>query len=498
MFGETVFVLSLVLVLPLIIMGIYSPSLLDELSSAVYATIISHFGWLYLLAVFSFLLFCIALAFSRFGNIKLGRDDEKPDYNYFSWFSMLFAAGLAIGLVFFGVGEPLSHYSNPPGQIAAYTGEAAVYAMRYSFFHWGLNGWAVYAIMSLSIAYFTFRRGMKPLISSCFYPLMGDRIYGLPGKIIDVLAVVATLFGVVTSLGLGAIQINSGLVHILGWPDDTLSSLVIIAIVTALFLISSSLGLDSGIQVLSKLNVLIAMLLLALVFILGPASYILNVFTSTLGGYLHGLLAMSLDVNPFTGYEWTRDWTLFYWAWWISWAPFVGIFVARISRGRTIKEFILGILLVPTLITFIWFSVFGGAALHLQQIGGVDVAQVAVNDISRCLFIVFEYYPLGGFLSALTIILLIVFFTTSADSATFVLGMLTSDGHLSPPLSKKITWGLMEGGFAVVLLLSGGLDALRRMTVNVALPFTIVMILMCWNLYKALREEGKDFSLPPH
>ena len=489
---DIVFRTSLLIVLLVVGIGFYDPDLLDKVSTAVHANIINHFGWAYLLSAFLFLVFSVGLAFSRYGNIKLGKDHEKPQYSYFGWFSMLFAAGMGIGLIFWGVSEPLNHYMNPPQHIAAGSGDAAAFAMRYSFFHWGLHPWAIYIVMSLSIAYFSFRRGMPPLISSCFYPLLGDRINGLAGYIIDILAVFATIFGIATSLGLGALQINSGLAHVFNLPNSIASTLVIIGVVTVLFITSSLTGLDKGIQLLSKLNMMLAALLLIFMLIVGPTSYIFNVFTSTLGEYANRLLEMSLQVNPFQGYEWTKNWTFFYWAWWIAWSPFVGLFVARISRGRTIKEFILGALLAPTLLTFLWFSVFGGAALNLELQQGANIGPTAVSDASTALFNVFAYYPLGDLLSLVAVILLLVFFVTSADSATFVLGMMTSSGSLSPPLAKKLVWGLTESAVAATLLLSGGLNALQQMAIAAALPFTMIMLLMCYSLFRALSQEDRD------
>ncbi|MCF8011771.1 MAG: BCCT family transporter [Clostridiales bacterium] len=492
MFRGVVFRVSLIIVLVLVVLGIFDPDLLNRISTISYSNIITHFGWSYLLAAFLFLIFSIVLAFSRYGNVKLGKDNEKPEYSYFGWFSMLFAAGMGIGLIFWGVAEPLNHYMNPPAHIAGKSGDAAAFAMRYSFFHWGLQPWAIYIIMSLSIAYFSFRRGMPPLISSCFYPLLGERIYGVYGYIIDILAVFATIFGVATSLGLGALQINSGLNIVFGLPGTTTTTLVLIAVVTVLFMVSSIVGLDKGIQFLSKSNMLIAGLLLMFTFIVGPTSYILNVFSSTLGEFANQFLNMSLQLHPFEGYEWTKSWTLFYWAWWIAWSPFVGLFVARISRGRTIKEFVLGALFVPTLLTFFWFSVFGGSAMELQLEQGINLAKVATTDTPTALFAMFAHYPLSNLLSVAAIFLLVVFFVTSADSATFVLGMMTSGGNMCPPLGKKVIWGIVQSTVAAILLLSGGLLALQKMAINAALPFTLIMVLMCYNLLRALNQEEKE------
>lgn len=417
------------------------PVALDRYSLLIQNLILEHFGWAYLLSSLFFLVFCLGLAFSRFGTIKLGNNHEKPQYSYLAWFGMLFAAGMGIGLLFWSVAEPLHHYANPPSRINPSSGDSASFAMQHSFFHWGLHPWAIYIVMSLAVAYFSFRRKMPPLISSCFYPLLGDKIFGPIGITIDVFAVIATLFGIVTSLGLGALQITSGLASISAIPDGFATTLSIIALVTVLFLLSSMTGLDRGIQMLSKMNLLLAFVLLLFMFSVGPTTYILNILTTTVGNYISSLLTMSLSTNPFQDHEWIKRWTLFYWAWWISWAPFVGIFVASISRGRTIRQFILGAMLVPTCLTFIWFSVFGGSALHLQLEEGVDIAAKAVENTSTAMFELFSYYPLGGALTLVAVVLLLVFFITSADSATYVLSMLTSNGMLRPPNSKKIVWG---------------------------------------------------------
>jgi glycine betaine transporter len=484
-----VFIIALAFAGLVFLVGVLSPELLDAYSSYLHQKIIDNFGWGYLLATLFFLVFSVFIALSRFGRLKLGQDHEKPQYSYFGWFSMLFAAGMGIGLIFWGVAEPLSHFAHPPSYIQPQSGDAATFAMCYSFFHWGLHPWAVYVVMSLSVAYFSFRRGMPPLISSCFYPLIGNQIYGLLGYLIDVLSVLATVFGIVTSLGLGAMQITSGLASISPLPDSFATTLGVIAIVTVLFLISSMTGLDKGIQVLSKTNILLALLLLAFMFVVGPTSYILNVLTTTLGGYLSSLLDMSLSSNPFEGYEWTKAWTLFYWAWWISWAPFVGLFVASISRGRTVREFILGSMLVPTLLTFIWFSVFGGAGLHLQIEGQVDIVGQVANNVSVALFQLFAQYPLTQGLTLIAVLLLMVFFITSADSATYVLSMMTSGGDLRPSNWKKLVWGLIVSATASILLFSGGLQALQRMSITAALPFTFIMLLLCYCLWLGMRYE---------
>jgi glycine betaine transporter len=484
-----VFVFSLAIVLVLVAVGAVMPEELDAWTAGLHGAIIGNFGWCYLVAAFFFLIFSLGFAFSRYGQIKLGDDHEKPRFSLFGWFSMLFAAGMGIGLIFWGVAEPMSHYLNPPPYLTGESAEAAKFAMRFAFFHWGFQPWAIYIVMSLSIAYFSFRRGMPPLISSCFYPMLGRRIHGAPGLCIDTLAVFATVFGIVTSLGLGAVQINAGLGAVFRFETGFGTTLAIIAVVTVMFMISSMTGLDKGIQILSKANLMLAVLLLAFMLAVGPTTFAFNIFTSTLADYLSSLFRMSLSTNPFRGYEWTQSWTLFYWAWWISWSPFVGLFVASISRGRTIREFVLGAMLAPTLLTFLWFSVFGGAAFHLELHEGVGIADAVARDVSTGLFEVYAHYPLSSLLALVTIVLLVVFFVTSADSATFVLAMMTSGGLQTPSALKKLTWGGTVSTTAAVLLFSGGLEALQRMAIAAALPFTVIMLLMCHNLLKGVRYE---------
>ncbi len=487
--NNIVFVISLLAILVVILAGIFSSEALDRGSAWLHSEIISNFGWFYLIATFLFLVFSLYMALSRYGHIKLGMDHEKPRFSYFGWASMLFAAGMGIGLIFWGMAEPMSHYMNPPGYIEPGTPEAARFAMLHSFFHWGVHPWAVYIVMSLCIAYFSFRRGMPPLISSCFYPLIGNRIYGFPGYFIDILAVFATVFGIVTSLGLGAMQINSGLASILPFEASLFSTLIIIGIITAIFMASSIIGLDRGMQIMSKTNILLAVLLLAFMLLMGPTNMILNVFISTFSDYVTSLFNISLTTHPFIGLQWTQDWTLFYWAWWISWSPFVGLFIASISRGRTIREFISGALLVPTLLTFVWFSVFGGTAFSLELNNGAGIAAAVAQDVSTGLFHLYSFYPFSEVLTLLTVLLLVIFFVTSADAATFVLSLMTSRGKADPPTGKKIIWGLTVAVTAAILLFAGGLEGLQRMAIAAALPFSAIMLLMCFCLLRGLRYE---------
>ncbi|MED1781393.1 BCCT family transporter [Brevibacillus fortis] len=485
------FLISLAIVFVIVLFGAISPELFASAASHVLKVTTTNFGWFYLIVTFGFLIFCIFLAFSRYGQIPLGSDDDEPEYSLPTWFAMLFSAGMGIGLVFWGVAEPVSHYFSPPAGVTGQTTEAAQTALRYAFFHWGLHPWGIYALIALALAYFQFRKGAKGLISSTFGPLLGERIHGPIGKGIDILAIIATAFGVATSLGLGTLQINGGLSHLFGLPSNTTVQIVIISIITVLFLLSATTGLDRGIKYLSNTNLVLALLLLLLTLVLGPTSFIFDTFTSTLGSYLNNLISMSLRLTPFTQGTWVANWTLFYWSWWIAWAPFVGMFIARVSKGRTIKEFVICVMLVPSLLSFIWFSVFGGTALHLEIFDQAPIGAAVQRDISTALFLALEQLPMGYILAVVAILLIITFFITSADSAIFVLGMLSSDGNLDPSNRVKFTWGVLQSAIAIVLLLSGGLEGLQTASIVAALPFTVIMVLMCFSLVMALQEEDR-------
>lgn len=481
--------ISIAIIALFVLWGVISPTSLSEVSSNMLSFTTGNFGWLYLLAALGFLIFALYLAFSKYGNIKLGSEEDEPEYSNITWFAMLFSAGMGIGLVFWGVAEPMSHYVNPPMGIEGQTAEAARASMRYSFFHWGLHPWGIYTVIGLSLAYFKFRKGAKGLISSVFYPLLKEKVNGPIGKVIDILAVIATSFGVATSLGLGVMQINGGLSHIFKIPSTVTVQIIIIGVVTVLFLLSATTGLDKGIKFLSNTNLILAFSILLLTLVLGPTTFIFDIFTTTLGNYLDSFVQTSLRLTPFTESTWVSDWTLFYWAWWIAWAPFVGMFIARVSKGRTVKEFVLGVLILPSLFSFLWFSVFGGTALHLDMFKGVNIGEVVQTDIASAVFVTLENIPLGTILVYVATFLIITFFITSADSATFVLGMLTTDGNLNPSNKIKVTWGILQSMIAVVLLLSGGLQAIQTASIIAALPFTLIMIGMCFSLRKALKED---------
>lgn len=489
----SVFYISVVIISLFVLWGFIAPNNLAETASAALAFTTGSFGWFYLFAAFTFLVFAFYLAFGPYGKIKLGSDDDEPEFSYFTWFAMLFSAGMGIGLVFWGVAEPITHYIDPPLDLAeGQTPEAASYALRYSFFHWGLHPWAIYTIIGLALAYAQFRKGESGLISSTFRPLLGNRVEGPIGKGIDTLSAIATAFGVATSLGLGTLQINGGLAHVLGVPNSIGVQMLIILIVTVLYMLSATTGLNKGIRYLSNLNLGLAVGLLLFVIIVGPTSFIFDAFTTTIGAYLGNIVQMSFRLTPFTQGTWVGAWTLFYWAWWIAWAPFVGTFIARVSKGRTIKEFVLGVLLVPTLFGAIWYSAFGGSALFFELFENKGIVDAVNADVTTALFITLEQFPLGMVLAGLGTLLIITFFITSADSATFVLGMLTSKGVLNPAVSTKIIWGILQSSIAAVLLWSGGLNGLQTASIVAALPFAVIMVLMVVSLSKSLNEEVRE------
>lgn len=491
--SKRVLIISLVIAVVFVLWGTFLPKHLTEITSNIQDFLQKKFGWFYLLSATAFLVFVVTMIFSRFGHIKLGKDDEEPEYSYLSWFAMLFSAGMGIGLVFWGVAEPLSHYADPPLAKEG-TPQAAQAALVYSLFHWGLHPWGIYTLIGLGLAYFKFRKNAPGLISSIFTPLLGDRVHGPIGRAIDILAVFATVFGVATSLGLGAVQISGGLSFLFkGIENDFGTQLVIIIIVTFLFTLSALSGLDKGIKYLSNTNVLLAVLLMLFLFFVGPTNFMMNFFTTTLGAYLQELPQLSLRVTPFPESElskWTQNWTIFYWAWWIAWAPFVGTFIARISRGRTIREFVIGVLTVPTIFSALWFAALGGGGIYsemFQQAGIIEVMNEKGTEIA--LFKFLEQYPLSPILITLAILLISSFFITSADSATFVLGMLTTGGRLNPTKSIKLTWGVIQSAAAVVLLASGGLEGLQTASIIAAFPFTFIMIGIGISLYKTLQTD---------
>ncbi|WP_186579099.1 glycine betaine uptake BCCT transporter [Aquibacillus kalidii] len=490
---SSVFWITLAIVLVAVIFGAATPNSFEEITANIQKIITSTFGWYYLILVTIIVIFCVFLIFSPVGTIKLGKADEEPEYSKGTWFAMLFSAGMGIGLVFWGAAEPLSHFMSPPLADAG-TNQAQKEAMRYTFFHWGIHAWGIYAIVALALAYYKFRKDEPGLISATLKPVLGKSMEGPLGIVVDVLAVFATVIGVATTLGFGAAQINGGLSYLFKIPNNITVQFIIIASVTVLFMISAWSGLGKGIKYLSNTNMVLAITLLVLTFFIGPTILILNMFTDSIGGYIQNLAQMSFRIAPLNQdhRDWINGWTIFYWAWWISWSPFVGIFIARVSRGRTIREFIIGVLLLPALVSFIWFTTFGTSAIDIQSIGNVDLTQYATEEV---LFAIFNEFPGSQVLSIVAIVLISTFFITSADSATFVLGMQTTYGSLTPSNSVKLTWGIAQSTVALTLLFSGGLQALQNALIIAAFPFSFIMALMMVSLYRSLSKEKKELGL---
>lgn len=450
-----------------------------------------------MLVTTGFILVALFLIFGPYGKIKLGKPDDKPEYSYFTWFAFLFTAGMGVGLVFYGVTEPVTHYYSPPSAEPE-TVAAAEQSMQYTLFHWGFHPWSTYAVLALALAYFKFRHRAPALISSAFAPLIGDRAKGGWGIAIDTLAVFATVFGIATSLGLGATQITAGLNFTFdGIPNNFTVNLIVIIIITALFMLSATTGINRGIRYLSWTNVVLAIGLMVFVFILGSSTQMIESFTTTLGNYLQNLPSMTFSTNAFEGDRgFLNDWTLFYWAWWIGWSPFVGTFIARVSRGRTIREFVIGVTAVPVIFSAFWFSVFGIAGLEMDISQGGMIHQL-MNEVGEevALFAFLESSPMASIVIGVAVLLISCFFITSADSGTFVLSMLTTGGKLNPNMGIKVIWGLILAAIATVLLWSGGLSALEMAMLIAAFPFAILMILMTISLFKALISEHKILTL---
>ncbi len=486
--GKTVLYVSLLLTFLFVIWGAAFPANLDLVAGSALNFLTTNFGWLYLVAVFFVLIFVIGLAFSPYGKIKLGKDDEKPEFSTPAWFAMLFTTGMGIGLVFWSIAEPMYHYMSPPYGEGG-TAEAAETAMRYTFFHWGLHPWAVFALVGLALAYFQFRKGMPALISSVFQPILGDKVHGPIGQAIDILAVFATVFGLGTSLGLGTMQINTGLNLLYDIPNSNTVNILIIVVITAVFTLAAVLGIEKGIKFIANNTVRLALLIMFFLLFFGPTRQIVNLLTNTLGDYFQNLIYMSLWTDPINEAGWISGWTVFYWAWWIAWGPFVGQFIARISRGRTIREFIIGALVAPTAFSFIWLAIFGGTALNLDIIGGAGIGEAVSDNIASALFVTLGNFPISTITSFLAIILIAAFFITSADSGTFVVAMLTSGGNQEPTRKLKAAWGILLGGVAAVLLVAGGLGALQTASIASAFPFMLVMLVMCYSLLKGFSQD---------
>ena len=490
--NRVVFGVSAVTILAFVIFGALAPQAVQHTFSTLQNWITNNLGWFYVLLMSFLLVFVIGLLVSPWGRVRLGDDDSKPGFSTLTWLAMLFSAGMGIGMMFYGIAEPIMHFSaTSPFVPEAGTPAAARSAMGITIFHWGLHPWACYAVVGLAIAYFGFRKGLPITIRSAFYPILGERIHGWAGHVIDILAIVSTMFGVATSLGLGAMQVNAGLAHVYGVPQNITVQILLIAGITAIATISVVTGLKVGIRRLSEANMLLAACLLLFVAIAGPTVYLLNSLVENIGTYLqtlptHSFWTASLDEKR---HEWLGGWTVFYWAWWIAWSPFVGMFIARISRGRTIREFITAVLLTPTMLGILWFTVFGNSAIAQELFGTGGIATAVNQDVAQALFVFLESYPVSGLTCTIGILCVILFFVTSSDSASLVIDTIASGGTPNPPVKQRIFWAVTEGVVAMVLLLAGGLKALQTAAITSALPFAIVLLLMVFCLIRALKSE---------
>lgn len=494
--SRPVFLTSAILILAFIIFGAFFNELASEVFGQAKAFVSMRFGWFFIMVVNLTLVMSIYLIFSRYGDIRLGHQNEDPEYNLVSWIGMLFSAGIGIGLLYWGTAEPLYHFMAPPlGEPE--TISAAKQAMNISFLHYGLHVWAIYGMVALSLAYFHYRRGLPLAIRSTLYPLIGKKIYGPMGHTVDILAVFGTMFGVVTTLGLGVLQINSGLDSLFGIPNNITVQIILIVIITMLAGLSLLMGLDKGIKRLSDINIFFTIVLLSFVIILGPTQFIFNSFFENIGNYLHQVIPLGLWTESYEGEaNWQSSWTVFYWAWWISWSPFVGVFVARISRGRTIREFILGVLLIPITILFLWFTAFGGSAVHMELMAAVDpsianpgLVEAVRADTGGAIFKLMESYPLTAALNGLIVVMIVLWFVTSSDSASFVIDMLTSGGDSNPPKIQRLFWAGTEGVIAAVLLAAGGLGALQAASIVSGFPFAVVIVIMMYSLLRGLSRD---------
>lgn len=474
------------------------PRTAESAFASIQSSIVTNFNWYYVLITAFFVIFCLWMGFSRYGDIKLGKDDDTPEFSLVSWFALLFAAGMGIGLVFYGVGEPLSHLAQPKPGTTGTPVELAQAGLAQTFLHWGVHPWAIYVVIGLALAYAIHRRGRSISIRWALEPLLGRRVRGRWGDLIDIVALVGTLFGVATSLGLGVLQISAGLESAGYLTASTTVSVLLIVIITGVVLFSVVSGVGRGMKWLSNFNLLLATALLLLVLIMGPTQFLLRGFVESVGNYLQGFIGLTFDVSAYQGAAgevWQASWTTFYWGWWISWAPFVGIFIARISRGRTVRQFVIGVLLVPTLMTFLWFSVIGGMALYSELFGeGGLVGANGTVDIEGALFLLLDQLPGGTALTIGAILLIGIFFVTSADSGSLVMGMIATGGQVEPKTWIRVFFACITSLLAIALLLSGGLEALKTAAIIIALPFSVVMLLMCWSTALAFSREDRAYE----
>ncbi|MDX5372785.1 MAG: choline BCCT transporter BetT [Pseudomonadaceae bacterium] len=493
--NRPVFFGSAFLILALVLYSVLLPEHAQSQFAQLQSWIIDKASWFYVLTVALILICCVFLAVSRYGDIKLGPDHSQPEYRNATWFAMLFSAGMGIGLMFFGVAEPLMHFTAPPVGEAG-TVQAAREAMKLTFFHWGLHAWAIYAIVALILAFFCFRHNLPLTLRSALYPLIGERIHGPIGHAVDTFAILGTVFGVATSLGYGVLQINSGFHHLFGLPVSTPVQIGLIAAICALATLSVASGLNKGIRILSEINLSLAVLLLLFVLAMGPTVFLLKTFVQNSGAYLSEIVSKTFNLYAYQPTDWIGGWTLLYWGWWLSWSPFVGLFIARISRGRTIREFISGVLFVPAGFTLLWMTVFGDTAINLVLNQGLQSLADTVNaDSSLALFAFLEQFPLSSLLSLIAVAMVVVFFVTSADSGALVVDMLASGGQVHTPLWQRLFWSILIGVVAIALLLADGLKALQTATIASALPFSIVLLAAIWGLLRALKLDATKRSV---
>ncbi|MEV7398585.1 BCCT family transporter [Aeromicrobium sp. NPDC092404] len=495
-----VFWVTSVLAVAFVAWGLLSTDGLADASGDAQSWVITNTGWFFVLSSTFFVIFVICLAASKYGKIPLGDDDEEPEFRTVSWIAMMFSAGMGIGLMFWGVAEPLTHYAAPPpGTSRPETEEAMQTAMATTMFHWALHPWAIYAVVGIAIAYGTFRKGRSHLISSAFRPLIGARADGPVGRAIDMLAIFATLFGSAASLGLGALQIGSGITYN-GWADSAGKTLLvaIIVVLTIAFIASAVSGIAKGIQWLSNINMVLALVLAVFVFLAGPTLLILNLLPTTLGDYVSQMTGMASRTAASGDDDmktWLASWTIFYWAWWVSWTPFVGMFIARISRGRTIRQFVTGVLIVPSLVSLVWFAIFGGTAIDVQRRTGDLVDKAGAVEPTSALFGTLDHLPLASVSTVLVMVLVGIFFVSGADAASIVMGTLSEKGSIAPSRWTVVFWGTVMGGVAAIMLATGGKDGsealtgLQQITIVAAVPFVLVMAAMCLSLYKDLQTD---------
>ncbi len=489
--NKNVFFSSATFILLITLAGTIFPDQLSIFFKAIQSWLIAKTSWIYVLSVGAILFFSIYLMVSRLGDIKLGPDHDEAEYSNMSWFSMLFSAGMGIGLLFFGVAEPLMHFSAPPiGDPLSI--ESAREAMKITFFHWGLHAWAVYAMLAVTLAYFCYRKNLPLLPRSAFYPFLGEKIHGKIGDMIDTFAVIGTMFGVATSLGFGVLQVNAGFNFLFGMPQNTIVQVGLIAVITGFATISVVLGLDGGIKKLSNINVALATVLMLAVLLLGNTAELLQAYVQNTGAYLSDLIYKTFNLYTYEKKdEWIGGWTLLYWGWWISWSPFVGMFIARISKGRTIREFMIGVLFIPAGFTFLWMTVFGNSAIDLVLTEkATELAQLVNTNVPVVLFSFLKYFPFSSLLSVLAVMLVITFFVSSSDSGSLVIDTLTSGGAKEPPVWQRIFWAVTEGVVAASLLLAGGLEALQTMTIASAFPMIFLILIGCVGLFKSLKADS--------